>query len=167
MNIQTNAAKVITKVILNQKSLDEVLPFYLSKHSSALDQALLQELSYGTLRWYHRLDAIAKLLLHHTTKKIDPLVYSLILIGLYQLLYLRTPHYAALNETVAATRFIQKSWATSLVNGVLRNFLRQKTELLKKIEDNNIAQYSNPAWLIKSTPTNVAPKMARNFRGKQ
>ena len=149
MNTQADAAKIITKVISQKKSLDEVLDIYLAKHSSPLDRALLQELSYGTLRWYYKLDTIAKLLLHNTTKKTDSLVYALILIGLYQLLYLRIPQYAILNETVKATRLLQKPWAAAFVNAILRNFIRQQTEILNQIEGNIVAQYSHPPWLIK------------------
>lgn len=149
MNTQTDAAKIIDKVIMQKKSLDSVLSIYLTKHQSLLDKALLQELSYGTLRWYYKLDAIAKLLLHNTTKKTDSLIYALILIGIYQLLYLRTPHYAILNETVKSTRQLQKSWAAAFVNAVLRNFIREQNAILKKIEGNIPAFYSHPTWLIK------------------
>lgn len=139
MNTQANAAKVVDKVIFQKKSLDNTL----------IDQALLQELSYGTIRWYYRLVAITKLLFHNTIKETDPLVYALILVGIYQLLYLRTPHYAVLNETVQATRMLQKPWATALVNAILRNFIRKQAKILDQIKNNDIAQYAHPAWLIK------------------
>jgi len=166
MNTQTDATKIIDKVISQKKSLDEILGIYLAKQSSPLDRALLQELSYGTLRWYHKLDAIAKLLLHNTTKKADPLIYALILIGLYQLLYLRIPHYAILSETVEATRWLKKPWAAAFVNAILRNFIRRQEEILKQIEGNNTLQYSHPAWLIKllqkSWPQNWQDILAAN-----
>jgi 16S rRNA (cytosine967-C5)-methyltransferase len=166
MNIQTDAAKIIDKVTSQKKFLDKVLSVYLAKHSSPLDRALLQELSYGTLRWYHKLDAIAKLLLHDNTKKVDALIYTLILIGLYQLLYLRIPRYAILSETVEATRWLKKSWAAAFVNAVLRNFIRKQEEIIKQIEDNDALQYSHPAWLIKllqnSWPQNWQNILATN-----
>ncbi|CAL7963173.1 Ribosomal RNA small subunit methyltransferase B [Gammaproteobacteria bacterium] len=167
MNTQTAAAKIIDKVTSQKKSLGEILNIYLAKQSSPLDRALLQELSYGTLRWYHKLDAITKLLLHNTTKKVDPLIYALILVGLYQLIYLRIPHYATLSETVEATRWLKKPWASALVNAILRNFIRKQKEILKQIEDsNNTTQYSHPAWLIKllqkSWPQNWQEILAAN-----
>ena len=66
MNIRADAANIIDKVISQKKSLDEALVFHLAKYSSPLDRALLQELSYGAIRWYQRLDANAKLLLHQS-----------------------------------------------------------------------------------------------------
>ncbi|MEI8054763.1 MAG: transcription antitermination factor NusB [bacterium] len=167
MNTQTNATKIIDKVTSQKKSLDEILGIYLAKQSSPLDRALLQELGYGTLRWYHKLDAITKLLLHNTAKKVDPLIYALILIGLYQLIYLRIPHYAILSETVEATRWLKKPWASAFVNAILRNFIRKQEEILKQIESsNNTLQYSHPAWLIKllqkSWPQNWQEILAAN-----
>lgn len=44
----------------------------------------------------------------------------LLLVGAYQLLYLRTPDHAAINETVNACRALRKPWAKGLVNAVLR-----------------------------------------------
>jgi 16S rRNA (cytosine967-C5)-methyltransferase len=150
MNIRADAANIIDKVISQKKSLDEALVFHLAKYSSPLDRALLQELSYGAIRWYQRLDANAKLLLHQSPKKTDSLIYSLILIGLYQLMYLRIPNHAALAETVEATRVLQKAWASALVNATLRNFIRQQEKILKNIESDVVAQYSHPIWLIKA-----------------
>lgn len=149
MNIRTDAATIITEVIRSRKSLDELVPIHATKYAESRDGSLLQELTYGTLRWYYRLDAIAKLLLTKSSKKTDPLIYSLILVGFYQLLYLRIPQHAVLFETVDATRTMQKSWATSLVNGVLRNFMRSQDKILPQLENNLVAKYSHPNWLIK------------------
>lgn len=147
-NIRAEAAIIITKVVTQKKSLDEILANYVTKFSSPLDQALLQELTYGTLRWYYKLDTIAKLLLHKIPKKNDTIIYVLILIGLYQLLHLRIPQYAILSETVEATRTIEKPWATKLVNATLRNFIRRKDEILSSTKNNIAIQYSHPQWFI-------------------
>ncbi len=50
----------------------------------------------------------------------------MLLVGTYQLLYLRTPDHAALNETVAAVRQLKKPWAKGLVNAVLRKVAQRK-----------------------------------------
>jgi len=147
MNIRADAAAIVTQVVVQKKSLDDALPDYLKKYDEARDKALLQELSYGTLRWHHKLDAITKSLLTKTSKKTDALVHSLILVGLYQLLYLRIPHHATLFETVAATHTIKKLWAKGLVNAVLRNFIRGQEKILAQIENtpntNEFAGYFN------------------------
>lgn len=149
MNIIANAAKIIVKVTSQKKSLQEILPVFLAQHSYSLDQALLQKLSYGTLRWYNKLDAIAKLLLQRKSKKVDPSVHALILVGLYQLLHLRIPPYAILDKTVGAARVLQKTWATAFVNAILRKFIRQQKKILNQIEHNIVGKFSHPLWLIK------------------
>ena len=68
--------------------------------------------------------------------------------GLYQLLYLRIPAHAILNETVKTTKTLKKTWATGFVNAILRNFIRQQKELLSQTKDNLICQHSHPLWFI-------------------
>jgi 16S rRNA (cytosine967-C5)-methyltransferase len=149
MNARAAAAKIIFQVISQKKSLDDALRNCLAPYKEQRDRSFIKELSYGTLRWYFKLDAIAKSLLTKDSKATDPLVYNLILIGLYQLLYLKTPEHAAIFETVEATAAIKKPKAKGFVNGVLRNFIRQKDKTMKKIDQNLSAKYSHPAWLIK------------------
>lgn len=151
INIRAFAAKTIDEVIFAKKSLD------LNQSSKGIfqfvpedrDLALLHEISFGTIRWFYQLDTLAKLLLPKPLKTNEHLVYALILVGLYQLLYLRVPEYAAISETVNAAKVLHKSWAAALINAVLRNFLRNKEKLLGKIANNLVAKYSHPIWLIK------------------
>jgi 16S rRNA (cytosine967-C5)-methyltransferase len=163
---RADAATIVAQVVAQKKSLNEVLCDYAKKYEDPRDQALLQELSYGTLRWHYKLDAIAKSLLTKTTKKTDVLVYALIMVGLYQLLQLRIPHHAILFETVAATHIIKKSWAATLVNAILRNFIRQQENILAQIEKIPLTKYSHPEWLIKllqeSFSTNWAEILSAN-----
>jgi 16S rRNA (cytosine967-C5)-methyltransferase len=53
------------------------------------------------------------------------------------------------NEAVEAAKYINKSWAGSFVNGVLRNFIRQKEKLQTELKNNEEALYSYPLWWIK------------------
>lgn len=149
MNTRSDAAKIIFQVITKKKSLDEVLRSCLATYKEQRDKSFIKELSYGTLRFYFKLDAIAKSLLSKDSKATNPLVYNLILVGLYQLLYLKTPEHAAIFETVEATVAIKKPKAKGFVNGVLRNFIRKKDKTIKKIDQDLSARYSHPIWLIK------------------
>jgi 16S rRNA (cytosine967-C5)-methyltransferase len=109
---------------------------------------LLQELCYGVIRWYFRLLAISGLLLERPLKKRDRDVGLLILVGLYQLLYLRIPPHAAVAETVETARSMGKSWAAGLVNGVLRRFQREQEQLLRRVDADPIARLAHPEWLL-------------------
>lgn len=114
-----------------------------------LSAPLIQELSYGVCRWYHRLQFFASALLEKPLRAKDADVHCLILLGLYQLFYLRIPAHAAIHETVEDSAALGKTWAKSLVNAVLREAHRQQEELLQRAERDYSVWYSHPEWLLK------------------
>lgn len=124
-----------------------------SKGQSALpsaDRALVQELCYGVLRWQPRLAAIAAGLLRKPLSVRDADIHALVLIGLYQLLYLRVPPYAAVSETVQAARDLGKPWAAGLLNAVLRRCQREPAicTAMDAPSANEAARYAHPRWLL-------------------
>lgn len=142
MNLRAAAARVLFQVVVEGQSLSECLPQQLSKLTDARDRALLQAICFGVCRWYFRLDAIAQQLLDKPLKEKDQDVYLLLLVGLYQLLDMRIPTYAAVSETVAATKSLKKIWAKALINGVLRQYQRNAEKL------SQLALDSHPEWFI-------------------
>ncbi len=147
MEVRTAAALALDEVIRQGHSLTSLLPRW-QEQVSAQDRPLLQELCYGVLRWYTRLDALAAQLLQKPFKAKDTDVHALILLGLYQLIYLRVPDHAAVSATVAATAALKKPWARGLVNAVLRNFQRQSEALLIALDDDPVSRWAHPHWLI-------------------
>jgi 16S rRNA (cytosine967-C5)-methyltransferase len=145
--VRTLAVQVILQV-LEGRSLNEVLAPAQAR-AQERDRALLQELCYGVSRWYFRLRAISGQLLERPLKKRDRDVELLILLGLYQLLYLRIPAHAAVAETVETARAMGKSWAAGLVNGVLRRFQREQEQLLAAVDREPVALFAHPDWLLK------------------
>lgn len=149
MNVRTSAAKILVEVLSDKHALNIVLAEQNKQYTNPQDRGFVQELCYGVLRWYEQLDAILKLLLKHPLKAKDGDVKALLLLGIYQLLHLKTPPHAALNETVNAVRDLKKPWASGLVNGVLRQFQREQAELLAKVNQTASARYAFPRWLLK------------------
>jgi len=143
------AARIL-KQVLQGRSLADCLPQASQQLTDVRDQRFLQALCYGVCRWYPRLDSILKQLLEKPFKTKDQDIYCLLLIGLYQLIDMRVPTHAAVTETVSATSAFKKPWAKSLVNAVLRNFMRQREALLEAAEQNVIAKYAHPAWMIQA-----------------
>ena len=142
------AARVLVRVITDGRSLSDVLPAAVQPLADPRQRALVQELSYGTLRWYYRLDALLQRLLQKPLKQRDADVRCVLLTGLYQLDQLAMPQRVAVNETVQATRALNKQWASGLVNAVLRNYQRQAAELDEAVAAEDVAGYAHPAWLI-------------------
>jgi len=142
------AAQVIREVHFNQRSLSTVLPDYLSQ-VEAEQQAFVQELVYGSLRWFYKLDALLKKLLKKIPRAKDNIIYYLLIIGLYQLFFIDKPNYAIVKETVAGLADVDRLWAKGLVNAILRRVLREKESLASSIEQYIHINTSHPKWLVK------------------
>ncbi len=148
MSVRVVAARILQQVIYGGLSLTEALQQPAAQSIAAQDQALLRDLCFGSLRWHERLTAVLAQLLSKSLKAADKDVECVLRIGLYQLLYQRTPDHAAVNECVKAVKKLRKPWAEKLVNGVLRNFLREQDAILTKADQNATARYAFPAWLL-------------------
>ncbi len=115
------------------------------------DRALVTELVYGTIKYKYTLDCILEKLLKNGIKKIDPGLLNILRISLYQLRYLdKIPEFAVVNEAVELAKK-KSAGASRLVNGVLRNYLRNKDLVCyddKNLVDKLCFTYSYPKWLV-------------------
>ncbi len=142
-----SAVSVLTRVSSEGQSLSSLLPH--AFHNLPPERrALAQELCYGTLRWWFRLDALLARLLDKPLRAKDADVHCLLLCGLYQLEYMDIPPHAAVSETVAVTAALNKKWARGLTNAVLRRYQREKDALGKKLSGDPEARYAHPRWLV-------------------
>lgn len=106
------------------------------------DRGLAQDLLYGVIRNIYLLDEVIE---RFRRGSIKPQTRQLLRLGLYQLLLTGIAEHAALNETVELARQHERS----LVNAILRNVQRQKSELLAEIGTWPIEdRYSHPDFLI-------------------
>ncbi len=148
LSARASAIAILNEVITYGHSLNALL-IKLNNNKNTGQHALVQELCYGVLRWYWQLDGVLRLLMKQPLKEKDSDLKILLLLGIYQLMYMRIAPHAAINETVNVTREIKKPWATKLVNGVLREFQRQQNNLAEKIQQAPLLCYSHPRWLLK------------------
>ncbi len=146
-NARALAARAVREVLGAGHSLDAALPRAL-RHARADDRALVQELLYGVLRWAVQLEALLPGYLERPLKTKDRDIHGLLLIGLYQLLYLSIPVHAAVMETVEATRALRKPWAANLANAVLRAAARELEALRARIAADRALALSHPPWLL-------------------
>ena len=149
MNPRLAAAKALTAVLNGKASLNSSLPLQLDK-VEVRDRGLTQDLAFGTARWQPRLSALANKLLQKPFKAADADVEALLLVGLYQLLYTRSPAHAAIGETVGCADKLKKPWAKALLNAVLRNAQRESEALLAELERDPVVRTAHPRWLQKS-----------------
>ena len=148
MNSRAAAARIVCHVVNDHIALDQAFVRVKLGQFNEQDQRFIRKLSFGTIRWYLRLLPISQQLLHKPLARKHSDVHALLLIGLYQLIYLETPPYAAISETVNAVKTIKKNWATGLINKTLRVFIEQKTQLLARIDKDTATKHALPKWLV-------------------
>ncbi len=148
MNIRATAAQVIFHVVDKGQSLSTALPLAQLKVAPK-DQALLQEICYGVLRFLPRLESITQALMEKPLTGKQRVLHHLILVGLYQLSAMRIPAHAAVAETVNATKDLRKPQLRGLINAVLRGYQREQANLDAKALSHDAGKYAHPSWLLK------------------
>lgn len=127
------------------------------------DRGLLKELCFGSLRWQPSIALYLELLVAKPLRAKDLEIQALLIIGLYQLLHLRVAEHAVVNETVAATKALKRPWAKAMVNGVLRNFLRQKDLLSEQLVLRPVFCSAHPDWLSQAFRDAWSEPLATNI----
>jgi len=145
---RTLAARILARVIRDRITLDGILQDQISQLKNEHAGAFVQELCYGVLRMYPRLEFYLDILLRKPLKVSDTDIKAALLCGIYQLEYMRTPEHAAVSSTVEVAEGLNKSWAKSVINAVLRRFQRERNDLLRSADQNETAYFAHPEWLI-------------------
>lgn len=123
-NSRQLALKICIQVVQHGQSLSRLLESHLAELDNDRDKAFCTELCYGLCRYYFVLTGLLKGLLSRPLKARDRDVQIILLLGLYQIRFMRVEDHAAVNESVKLLRSTGKTWAKGVVNGVLRSYLR-------------------------------------------
>ncbi len=117
------------------------------------DRGLVTELVNGTVRMKEHLDWVLNIFLTRSRNKLNSRVYVILLVSIYQLLFLeRVPAYAVINEAVDMARKHGQG-AANLVNGLLRNLERNRDRVEFPDADKDPVKYlqvfySHPEWMV-------------------
>lgn len=139
------AIKVLSRVIQKGESLSTAMPKEI-KNLDERDRPLVQALVYGVLRWRWQLESILSKYIKKPLKAKDQDVQYILMLGVFQLLWMRTPDYAAVDAAVNSSLKIKKKWAKGIINAILRQVIREREEINYKA--NEVAEFSHPKWLI-------------------
>nr|WP_052339177.1 16S rRNA (cytosine(967)-C(5))-methyltransferase RsmB [Gorillibacterium massiliense] len=117
------------------------------------DSALTTELVYGTIQRLNTIDHYLGRFAAKGLDKLQPWVRNLLRLSFYQLYYLqRIPPHAAVNEAVNLAKKRGHQGISGMVNGILRNVLRQKETLTLPAGLNPVQRialgHSHPEWLV-------------------
>ena len=123
---------------------------------SARDAALATELTYGTLRRQGSLDAVINACATRTDD-MDEDVRDVLRLGAYQLLFMRIPTHAAVDESVQLTKHHINMSSSKFVNAVLRKISDHTWEEWLATLTSGVApvdalaiEYSYPVWVIRA-----------------
>ncbi|HED36049.1 MAG TPA: 16S rRNA (cytosine(967)-C(5))-methyltransferase RsmB [Gammaproteobacteria bacterium] len=139
------ALKILLAVLKDGQSLSSLN--HLTDNMEPADSAFARMLSFGVLRFYQQLQGLLKPLMKKPLKAKDLDIQLTLLTGLYQIMHTRVPDYAVVDTAVKQIRKSRKKWAASMVNGVLRNFIRQQQSLIDGLQTEE-ALFSHPQWII-------------------
>ncbi len=105
-----------------------------------------QDVAYGTLRRYACGEFVLRRLLERALP--HPEVEALLLGALYRLQTRPESPYMVVDQAVAAAGELAGGAFRGLVNGVLRNYLRQRETLHLAIADDDEAAHQHPRWWL-------------------
>ena len=144
--IQQLAGQIVCRV-LGGRNLNHALSAVLQAVPDMASQqrGALQDLCYGTLRFYGKLQRILEKLLHKPVP--DAQLRCLILVALYQLMYSKAAPHTVVDNAVRAVSTHNPA-AAGLTNAVLRNFLRQRESVLSSVASSEEGRYAYPQWWI-------------------
>jgi 16S rRNA (cytosine967-C5)-methyltransferase len=133
-----------------------LLPVLLSRAGiEGRDAGFVQELSFGTIRNRLFYEHIIESASSRDFSAIEPAAQTVLLLGVHQLLEMRVPVHAAINESVNLAKSKASKGSVGFVNAILRKVaLRTKDDWLdvvtagmNELEALSV-QYSHPSWIV-------------------
>lgn len=147
LNLRAQVAQTLLPLLQQRGSLSSVLPAALAK-AGERDRALMQQICYGTLRFWFRYDNLASLMLRKPFHPDEADIQILLNAALYQLDQLSVPDHAVISETVEACKQLGKPWAGKLLNAILRRYQRETDELTQAAEKLDGYRFNHPDWML-------------------
>ncbi len=144
--IQELAAGLIARVEEGRTLTEALAAAQRSTELTVGERGALQDIGYGTLRHLGQLRFILRELVPKRLPSDD--IERLLLVALYQLAHTRAAPYAVVDQAVRCAEDIAMGRLKGLVNGTLRNFLRNKDNLLADAGRDNEARYNHPRWWV-------------------
>lgn len=153
------ALDVIMAVSQSDSYANLLLPARLARAKlSAADAGLATELTYGTLRMQGYYDAVIAASAGRPVDDLDPAILDVLRLACHQLLSMRVPQHAAVDESVELAKTVGSRSAVGFVNAVLRTVTRTTPEAwrdrlvgaARSGEDALAIEQSHPLWIVRA-----------------
>jgi len=155
VNPREIALKILYEIETKSAFANELIELYYSRSKlSSLDRRFVRELVNGTTKLRRRLDYILGFFLKDSIEELTFWIRNILRLGLYQIEYLdRVPDRAAVDESVKLAKRFGHKGTVSLVNAVLRNYLRDKKRVTFPSREKDKVKaigtiYSFQDWMI-------------------
>ncbi len=153
MNAREICLNILIDINLKGAYSNFAINKYLNNRVDIRDENFIREIVYGVIENRLYLDIIISKLSKIKIKKIQPAILEILRMGVYQIAFMdKIPDRAAVNEAVTLSKKYGHKGVSGFVNGILRNFSRNKEEAMKVKEEDPInylsIKYSHPKWLI-------------------
>lgn len=153
------AFEVLRAVAAEDAYANLVLPARIRHHGlDKRDAGFATELSYGALRGQGTYDAVLARCVDRPLEQLDPAILDALRIGAHQLLAMRVPAHAALDQTVGLARAVIGAGPSALINAVLRKVtahtLQEWLDVLVAGETDptriTSLRYAHPEWIVRA-----------------
>ncbi len=153
------AFELLRRVEQDDSYANLLLPKLLaSSKVDSRDAGFIQELSFGTLRNRLFYESIIEIASARKVSSIDPVVLIVVLLGVHQLLGMRVPAHAAINESVNLAKAKAPKSSVGFVNAVLRrisevsreSWIERVSQSLGSQEEVLSVVHSHPTWITKA-----------------
>ncbi len=167
MSARLAAYKLIEKVEGSAYSNLALDAAFRDSSLSDRDKAFAARLFYGVVERKITLEHILSAYLSQPLSKLDKQVKLVLMMGLYQIMYMdNVPDSAAVNESAQLVKKLKKSSAAGLVNAVLRRFIREGKQI-PAVKGGKYRQmsveYSCPEELVKRICEGYGEENARSL----
>lgn len=164
------AVKLLSRHERSDSYIDKLLE-HEARHAemNQLDTALLNEIVTGVIRWKAKLDWILTGFYKGDYQKCLNIIKNAMRVGLYQIVFLnRIPVHAAIFDSVEIVKRIQGDKTAGIVNGVLRNIVRNMENIRYPEKDEDLVYhfatiYSHPKWMVKRWLERFGEKPTENL----
>ena len=155
------AFDLLTRIQVDDSYANLLLPTLLKRaRLDGRDAAFVQELAFGTIRnWLFYEKVIEKA----SGRKLDDIerdAQTVLVLGIHQLLDMRVPPHAAINESVNLAKSRASKGSVGFVNAVLRKISTADRETWLKAVTSGLTHdeklsvmYSHPVWIVKAFKT--------------
>jgi 16S rRNA (cytosine967-C5)-methyltransferase len=138
-----DAARLVARVAAGRSLGDEFAP---AEPAGGASRAALLDIVHGTLRRYGRVQAIVAALSRRNPP--DAALEALLWCGLYALDSGRYAEYTVVDQAVRACGLLERWSAKGYVNALLRNFVRDRETIERRLDADPQAHYQHPRWWV-------------------